>query len=97
MMTADLLILTHSRFSSLAKTVLFNIKEAHNHSFSSKVGSVFSLHRPLTRLDRLQTGDGMTLMKYGLFWSHNFSAGPSLLDEIMSIIILLQSRNRMRS
>ena len=33
--------LTYGSFSSLGKTVLFNIKEAHNHSFSSKVCHVF--------------------------------------------------------
>lgn len=91
-----LLLLTCCSSSSLGKTVLFNIKEAHNHSFSSKVCSVFLFAlTTLTHLYRPQTGDGMMLIKYRLFRPHKFFTGPSLLGEIMSIITLLQSRNPM--
>lgn len=45
---------------SLAKTVLYNSKEAHNHTFTYKVRKFWSISlRWLCLTDRLQIGDGM--------------------------------------
>ena len=64
--TGHLVLLLQNRsmlndFFSLKKKELFNIKEAHNHSFSHAVCGFARLPCPLLTVLRLRTGDGITI------------------------------------
>jgi hypothetical protein len=81
-------------FHSLGKTALFNIKEAHNHSFSSKVYFLvnFSIHAQLAHTDS-QLGM-VRASRYSRDMLAYLWAGLNLRDEIMYTIIQMPSRNR---
>ena len=84
--------------SSLQKTMLFNTKEAPDHSFSYNVSSNNLIHYWLTYdatyfVFRQSIGDGMKVFISSEYMLMTYT-GPNLLDEIRSTISPVPSDNK---